>query len=246
MSRSGFIKEKYQATCSNINYAWSFINEGQKSIIFGAWDDTIENGRQLILSDDWAVRRDRRQPGYMKSMEHIDKILSEGFRLFTFKMTRAKTTGDGPARVKNFETTIYEKRLLIEKPLYYAVALNAETRESDTAWPEYLEGAQRETVQTVTERNPEARRACLKEFGYACSICGFDFLATYGEIGKGYIHVHHLSLVSGPKKRHTVNPIRDLRPVCPNCHAMIHKRMPHFEIDELKQIIRQTRESDLT
>ncbi|MSW44232.1 MAG: hypothetical protein F2836_05600, partial [Actinobacteria bacterium] len=42
------------------------------------------------------------------------------------------------------------------------------------------------------ERNPQAREACIAKFGYDCSVCGFNFEATYGDIGEEYIHGHHL------------------------------------------------------
>lgn len=36
-----------------------------------------------------------------------------------------------------------------------------------------------------------------------------------------------------------IDPISDLRPVCPNCHAMLHKKNPPYTIDELREIIHQ-------
>jgi hypothetical protein len=38
------------------------------------------------------------------------------------------------------------------------------------------------------------------------------------------IHVHHLRPQSSIGKRYRVNPIADLRPVCPNCHMVLHLR----------------------
>jgi 5-methylcytosine-specific restriction protein A len=38
-------------------------------------------------------------------------------------------------------------------------------------------------------------------------------------------------------EKYTLNPINDLRPVCPNCHAIIHKKNPPFTIDEVKKFI---------
>jgi 5-methylcytosine-specific restriction protein A len=35
---------------------------------------------------------------------------------------------------------------------------------------------------------------------------------------------------------YTVDPIKDLRPVCPNCHAIIHRTDPPCSVDELRQI----------
>ena len=46
------------------------------------------------------------------------------------------------------------------------------------------------------ERNQKARRECVAKKGYQCSVCGRDFEATYGETGKNFIHVHHLTPIS--------------------------------------------------
>ena len=52
-------------------------------------------------------------------------------------------------------------------------------------------------------------------------VCGFNFEDRYGTHGKGFIHVHHLDpLAQGERE---VVPERDLRPVCPNCHYMLHR-----------------------
>jgi 5-methylcytosine-specific restriction enzyme A len=87
------------------------------------------------------------------------------------------------------------------------------------------------------ERSSSARAACLAHYGHACSVCGFDFEKTYGLIGKDFIHVHHLKEISAIAQKYQVDPIQDLRPVCPNCHAMLHQRKPAYSIDELKQVI---------
>lgn len=90
------------------------------------------------------------------------------------------------------------------------------------------------------ERDPTARRRCIKLFGAICSVCGFDFERTYGPIGSGFIHVHHLNPLASAKGRRTVSPQSDLRPVCPNCHEMLHRRNPPFGIDEMKAIVLST------
>jgi 5-methylcytosine-specific restriction protein A len=87
------------------------------------------------------------------------------------------------------------------------------------------------------ERDSKARKICLELYGYKCSVCGFDFEEKYGSIGKGKIHVHHIVPISEYKKEYMLNPRKDLRPVCPNCHLMIHSKKEPFTIDELKEII---------
>ncbi|WMJ71641.1 HNH endonuclease [Cytophagaceae bacterium ABcell3] len=99
------------------------------------------------------------------------------------------------------------------------------------------EGAKRSITVNAYERNSKARLMCIRHFGSTCQVCDFNFESVYGQIGKDYIHVHHLVKVADIGEEYEVNPITDLRPVCPNCHAMLHKKEPPYSIDELKDII---------
>ena len=87
------------------------------------------------------------------------------------------------------------------------------------------EGALTQVSQTKHERNRTLRQLCLKHFGATCQACGMEFETVYGEIGKGYIEVHHLSPISQTGGEHPVDPKTDLVPLCANCHAMIHRLM---------------------
>jgi hypothetical protein len=35
----------------------------------------------------------------------------------------------------------------------------------------------------------------------------------------------------------SIDPVEDLRTVCPNCHTMIHRRNPSYSIEELKRVV---------
>ena len=65
----------------------------------------------------------------------------------------------------------------------------------------YVEGASKQVVKNIYERDLNARKACLNHYGYTCVICGFNFEEVYGQAGKHIIHVHHhtnpLSLLKG-------------------------------------------------
>lgn len=99
------------------------------------------------------------------------------------------------------------------------------------------EGAVRIVRVNAYERNAVARQACLDHWGTRCCVCGFDFEAVYGDLGAGYIHVHHLVPLAEIAEEYEVNPIEDLRPVCPNCHAMIHRREPPLSPQDLQAMI---------
>lgn len=102
---------------------------------------------------------------------------------------------------------------------------------------EHYEGMKRNITVNYYERDPLARQKCLAAFGHKCMICGLELEKMYGEIAKGYIHVHHKAQLSEIKEEHQVDPKKDLVPVCPNCHAMLHRKTPPFTIDELKALI---------
>lgn len=108
----------------------------------------------------------------------------------------------------------------------------------------FMEGKSKEVTQTRYERNPQARKTCLRHHGYSCQICQFNFEKTFGVIGKGFIHVHHINAIAGIRKEYEIDPKNDLIPVCPNCHAMIHLRRPAFTTDEIKAIIRANGNTD--
>lgn len=89
-----------------------------------------------------------------------------------------------------------------------------------------IEGAVTQITVNRYERDPAVRDACIKHFGASCAVCGVNFESVYGKLGRGYIHVHHLIPLSVRRKRYKVDPKKDLRPVCPNCHAMLHAQDP--------------------
>ena len=96
------------------------------------------------------------------------------------------------------------------------------------------EGKVSRIVTNTYERNPTARRLCIAHYGTSCSICDFSFGNVYGDDFDDFIHVHHLTELAEIGEAYDVDPIRDLRPVCPNCHAIIHQRRPAYSIQEVK------------
>lgn len=101
----------------------------------------------------------------------------------------------------------------------------------------YREGAVVRVSVDARERNPAARRACIEHHGTNCCICGFNFGRVYGPEVDGLIHVHHLRPLSEVATEYTVDPVADLRPVCPNCHAVLHSRPLAYSIEEVQRFL---------
>jgi len=78
---------------------------------------------------------------------------------------------------------------------------------------------------------------CLAHHGYSCAICGFNLEDVYGDIGKECIHVHHLVELSSIGEDYEVDPVKDLMPICANCHYMVHRRRPAYSTEEIKDFL---------
>ena len=79
-------------------------------------------------------------------------------------------------------------------------------------------------VSVEVRRNREAREACIEKKGTTCVVCGFNSMEKYGV--PGIIHAHHVrplyEMAAGESAK--IDPMTDLEPVCPNCHALIHSK----------------------
>lgn len=101
------------------------------------------------------------------------------------------------------------------------------------------EGSTREVKINAYERNAKARKKCIDYFGVNCIVCGFNFEDKYGELGNGFIHVHHVIPLSSIGENYKINYKEDLVPVCPNCHAMLHasKKEKLISIEALRKLL---------
>ena len=97
------------------------------------------------------------------------------------------------------------------------------------------EGALRRVEVNRYERSRINRAICISVHGTRCKVCGLDLEELYGEIGRGFIHVHHIVPVSQMKPDYKIDPISELIPVCPNCHSMLHRQNPPLSVAELRR-----------
>ncbi len=100
------------------------------------------------------------------------------------------------------------------------------------------EGTEYTVISKRYERNPVNRELCLQMKGHSCLICGFNFLEKYGSIGKKFIEVHHVTPVSTYEPGYVLNIEKDLIPVCPNCHRMLHTQTPPLKPEALEKALK--------
>jgi 5-methylcytosine-specific restriction enzyme A len=105
----------------------------------------------------------------------------------------------------------------------------------------YMEGATDRVTVNAYERDERARWKCIEHYGTSCFICGFNFGAVYGSEADGHIHVHHLRPLPTLDGAYEVDPIADLRPVCPNCHAAVHLNGGCRPIEEVQSMLERAR-----
>lgn len=104
---------------------------------------------------------------------------------------------------------------------------------------EVAEGRLLYRIHLVRERNVTIvkkvkENALHSGLGLKCSICDFDFLKTYGDLGKGYIECHHTKPLFEYKNSKKTK-LEDLCLVCSNCHRMLHRGKQWVSVDELRR-----------
>jgi 5-methylcytosine-specific restriction protein A len=103
-----------------------------------------------------------------------------------------------------------------------------------------VEGRKIVTKLTRYERSRKNRRACINYFGSSCQICGLNFGEFYGAVGDGYVEVHHRLPVSMMESAYRLDVVKDLIPVCANCHRMMHRQWPPLTPEDLGELILET------
>lgn len=239
VSRKKFI-ESIGATCKNWNWSWSFVNHKERFVIFGLWDIHKDG---LILDEKWSG------PSRIQSLEHARLVNEEGYKLKILPM-EYEMTDEGRAKIKSFEPILIDKQLVKGAGRWYAVGSEVSEKSTiaeEVQTPEcYTEGATTVISVNAYERNLKARSDCIKHYGYKCYICNFSFEKLYGKLGSKYIHIHHEVALSELKKEYVIDPINDLKPLCPNCHAMIHRTHPPMSVQELIDILKSVQECSHT
>lgn len=97
----------------------------------------------------------------------------------------------------------------------------------------HWEGSRTSVYVNKYERNAKARQLCIEHYGTDCFICKQNMAAIYGDTASGLVHVHHVKPLAEIGEEYQVDPVKDLVPICPNCHAVIHRKYPPYTVQEV-------------
>lgn len=113
-----------------------------------------------------------------------------------------------------------------------------ETKWMDDIIEQKTEGDRKETVQTNIERDPRNRRLCIEAHGEHCWVCGKDggwmdddMRLNKSGLPSAWLHCHHIEPLGESAPRKT-DPVKDMVPLCAECHTMMHLRKPALTLDE--------------
>ena len=108
------------------------------------------------------------------------------------------------------------------------------------------EGRKKSVTAQIYERSRLLRDRAIEHYTrngiIVCAACGFDFYKTYGELGHGYIEIHHqkpvYQYVEADFSRLVTLAINDLIPLCANCHRIVHRKKGNpLSVQELVDIL---------
>ena len=208
----------------------------------------IENGLDRVVLRLTASIRGMRK-SVREGLERVlDNETEEAAGLIDRKVLRtwplADGTGDANDVVASLDVIWKEQVVPFERSMVAKVSGRKGLRRSKSAPGEVprprldtslIEGAEHATLTNRFERNKRARALCIEAHGAVCAICGFDFGRTYGQEFEGIIDVHHRVPLNEIREGYEVDPVRDLVPLCPNCHRAVHSK-PGGEVYTVEEL----------
>lgn len=175
------------------------------------------DGEQSVSLASWNVSDEAKQDLQISGV--LDQLFE--YEVSYFEQQLGEWIVDNDKTIKAFPQ--YEQQLLAPQELPDEI---------------FIEGSMKDILTNRYERNVKARSRCLAHYGPVCQICGMDFSKTYGECFKGIVEVHHRKPLNEIKQDYIVDPVKDLIPVCPNCHRALHSKPDGvYTAEEIKMIM---------
>lgn len=231
----GYVDWKQKANYKLDDFVFIYSTRPYQKIMFKTQVTKIDMNFSEIRNDKefWQNVEDyeKTSEGKFVRLKLIEKIDSEILKLEKLKENGLKAAPQGPMKIKDKALSEY-----INKYFNYSDANNYYCEEG---FCEESEGKLQKVFVNKYERSAIARDKCIEMYGWKCSVCQMDFESVYGEVGRDFIHVHHIVPLSQIGLEYKVDYAKDLVTVCPNCHAMLHRKMngKYLSVSELKKTI---------
>ena len=231
----GFIDWRQRANYSVGDTVYIYCTRPFMRVMYKTVVEMVNLGFDSIINDKefWydISEYNKSVSGKYARLKLIEQVDREELSLEKLKQQGLKSAPQGPIRISDELAQFLDQYI---KDDYEEEIFPESSLPKDS-----YEGALQQTIVNRYERSSIARQRCIEHHGCKCCICGFDFKDTYGEIGKDFIHVHHIVPLNQIGKEYIVDFKNDLIPVCPNCHAMLHRKINGNEVsvDELKRLL---------
>ncbi|UPU35269.1 HNH endonuclease [Geomonas paludis] len=200
--------------------------DAEKRAVFEALAlDAIAHGMTLAI----AVNDVR-----VEGAAHLPEPPWQRLKIHCSKLTAARAEGPEALSAEILSVSLIFSTLLLSLLPFEDVSLAEQAG--------LPEGAKFSVEVNRYERSLVNRAACIAVHGVKCVACGFDFGERYGDVGRGFIEVHHRVPVSKMGSSYVVNPVTDLVPLCSNCHSIAHREDPPIAPEEISRLLhhRQT------
>jgi 5-methylcytosine-specific restriction enzyme A len=163
----------------------------------------------------------------------IEQVSNKHMKLENLLKNGLNAAPQSPVRIMSVELLNYIENFFTDK---YQIDFFPELLNEDE---NLYEGAKKNVTVNKYERSSKARENAVKFHGLSCKVCGINFENIYGKVGSDFIHIHHLVPINEIGKNYKIDYEKDLIPVCPNCHSMLHRKINGKEptVDELKNMM---------
>lgn len=193
-----------------------------------------KNSAQIRDDENYWINKEEYEKslgGKFFNLELIEEVDSAKLSLPFLQEKGLKAAPQGPIKLNETLESYVSSIFSTANDEYFP-----ETIESS---PEIFEGIKKQVSVNKYERSSIARTKCIEAHGHSCKICNFSFGETYGELGKEFIHVHHITPIHSIGKSYKIDYVNDLIPVCPNCHAMLHRQIngKYYSVSELAKLV---------
>lgn len=190
-------------------------------------------GKSIINKNGTVAQKELKREGFVDILKLEDASLKEVYIEAFLKWASKDKYYAIKQKFKEDQANGKRFMLLVHNSLLGKVQSEAISNQIKNL-KEYNDGARKQIILEIGYRNQALIIKAKETLGVTCEVCTFNFGETYGSHGKGFIEMHHLDPIALGERRST---IADLKPVCANCHRMLHRGDKVLSIAELKRII---------